>query len=272
MNSSPVQTTRLRGMREERGMSQDYMADQLGVSRPTYILIEKGEKELTVSQMAKLIELFGMEVTGKHAKKIGPHHPTFVPKLDIPKFKEILLYILEKVGAKPNIGETALYKILYFIDFDYFEKFGKSLTGATYIKNHHGPTPTHFKKVADKMIDDGELVPVQSKYFRFDQKKYLPHRTANLDSFTAQEMKHIDEVLARLSDRNGSELSFYSHQDTPWMATEDREIIDYNLVFQRMAPYAQHDHEGAMLQASADDILRELGPMSDEEYRYYESL
>ena len=253
-------------------MSQDYMADNLGVSRPTYILIEKGEKELTVSQMAKLIELFGMEVTGKEPKKIGSHRPTFAPRLDISKFKEALLYILEKVGAKPNIGETALYKILYFIDFDYFEKFGEPLIGATYIKNHHGPTPTQFKKIADTMMDAGELVPVQSKYFQYDQKKYLPHRLANLELFSAQEIKHIDEVIARLSDKNGSELSFYSHQDIPWIATENQNAIDYNLVFQRTAPYAQRDHEGAMLQSSADDVLKELGLMSDEEYHYYESL
>jgi len=42
---------------------------------------------------------------------------------EIEKFKEVLLYILGKVGSKPNIGQTVLYKLLYFIDFNYYEKY-----------------------------------------------------------------------------------------------------------------------------------------------------
>ena len=34
---------------------------------------------------------------------------------------------------------TVLYKLLYFIDFDYYEKFEEQLVGATYIKNHLDP-------------------------------------------------------------------------------------------------------------------------------------
>jgi len=62
-----------------------------------------------------------------------------ISQANVKKFKEVFLYILEKVGARPNIGETALYKLLYFIDFDYYEKFEEQLIGAKYIKNHFGP-------------------------------------------------------------------------------------------------------------------------------------
>ena len=34
----------------------------------------------------------------------------------------------------PNIGEAVICKILYFIDFDYYEKYEEQLIGATYIK------------------------------------------------------------------------------------------------------------------------------------------
>ena len=70
-----------------------------------------------------------------------------VPQKNLKKFKEVLLYILEKVGSKSNVGMTVLYKLLYFIDFDYYEKFEEQLIGATYIKNHFGPTPVEFKKL-----------------------------------------------------------------------------------------------------------------------------
>jgi hypothetical protein len=50
------------------------------------------------------------------------------------KFKELLLYILYEVGMKPNIGKTVLYKLLYFCDFNFYELYGKSITGMQYIK------------------------------------------------------------------------------------------------------------------------------------------
>ena len=44
-------------IRRMRGLSQAYVAEQIGVSRPKYIDIEKGLKELTVSQVKKLKDL-----------------------------------------------------------------------------------------------------------------------------------------------------------------------------------------------------------------------
>ena len=52
---------------------------------------------------------------------------------------------------------TVLYKLLYFIDFDYYEKFEEQLVGATYIKNHFGPTPVEFKKIVDTIKLKREL-------------------------------------------------------------------------------------------------------------------
>ena len=74
-----------------------------------------------------------------------------VNKEDAEKFKQVLLYILNKVGAKPNVGETVIHKLLYFIDFDYYEKYEENLMGATYIKNHHGPTSVSLVKIIEDM-------------------------------------------------------------------------------------------------------------------------
>ena len=44
----------LRRVRTERGLSQEEVAQAIGVSRPTYIKIEAGKKELTVSQVEEI--------------------------------------------------------------------------------------------------------------------------------------------------------------------------------------------------------------------------
>ena len=166
-----------------------------------------------------------------------------IPQKKIHKFKEVLLYILSKVGAKPNVGETVIYKLLYFIDFNFYEKYEEQLIGATYIKNHHGPTPIEFRAIIKEMVSAEELECVQSKYFNLLQKKYLPRRESDLSLFTAKELQLIDDVLNKLSNMTAVSISEYSHGDVPWITTPKGEKIDYESVFYRTPPYSVRDYE-----------------------------
>lgn len=250
---------KLKTLREQHEFSQEYVADKLGVSRPTYMQIEKGERELTISEATKLAGLFGLSLDDflastasakpdvvlekEKAGAKGSDIRIVMPRANVKKFKEVLLYVLNKVGAKPNIGETALYKLLYFIDFDFYEKFEAQLTGARYIKNHYGPTPIEFQKIVKDMKEGGEIEQVKSSYFQYDQKKYLPHREPDLKNLSAQEIKHIDEVLARLSDKNANELSDYSHSDVPWKVHKQGEMISYESVFYRDQEHSVRNYD-----------------------------
>ena len=154
-------------------------------------------------------------------------------KENIEKFKQVLLYVVSKVGSRPNIGQTALYKLLYFIDFDYYEKYQQYLIGATYIKNTHGPSPVSFAKIARDLKNQGKLVEVNSKYFNYDQKKYLVTAEPEVSSLSAQELKHIDDELARLASKSAKALSDLSHIDTPWRVAGEKQILNYRHVFYR---------------------------------------
>lgn len=244
-----IKNTFLLELRKINKLSQAFMAQKIGVSRASYIEIEKGTKELTISQAQKISNVFNISLESLiYGKKTSEIKVFFnkekedvekqefridVPQKNLKKFKEVLLYILEKVGSKPNVGMTVLYKLLYFIDFDYYEKFEEQLVGATYIKNHFGPTPVEFKKIVENLESKGELETVKSKYFLHEQTKYLPRRQSDISVLSAQEIKHIDEVLSRLSDKSATELSDYSHLDIPWLGTEDGKIIKYESVFYR---------------------------------------
>ena len=53
------------------------------------------------------------------------------PTLNEEKAREVILYILEKM---PGIDEETLCNKLYFIDFDYYEKYESHLLGFTWKK------------------------------------------------------------------------------------------------------------------------------------------
>ena len=166
-----------------------------------------------------------------------------IPQENITKFKQVLLYILNKVGAKPNVGQTVIYKLLYFIDFDYYELYEEQLMGLKYIKNTYGPTPVDFVKLIQEMEKNGELEEVKTKYFKKDQTKYLPIKEPDLSLLSAQELRHIDKELERLSDKTGKELSEFSHKDIPWIIANDKEILEYESVFYRTAETSQREYD-----------------------------
>ena len=47
-------------------------------------------------------------------------------KFDKEKFKCLLSYIINRCENKKNVGKTVICKLLYFSDFNYYEKFETS--------------------------------------------------------------------------------------------------------------------------------------------------
>ncbi|MFH1150523.1 MAG: type II toxin-antitoxin system antitoxin SocA domain-containing protein [Actinomycetota bacterium] len=251
---------RLRDIRQERDLSQQQVAALLGVSRSTVSQIETGKRRLTAYDLAKIADVLSVSIDAlldpersvqvvleevsvglvKDRMRIN------VPQKNVRKFKEVLVYILEKVGARPNVGETVIYKLLYFIDFDFYERYEEQLVGATYIKNRYGPTPVEFSQIVQQMIRDGEIHRVEHQYYQYPQTKYLPLREPDLQMLKASEVKVIDDVLCRLSDMDASTISSYSHQDVPWLTTPDGEVIEYESVFYRTAQYSQRSYDDSV--------------------------
>lgn len=231
-------STWIQNKRKASGLSQSDVAKSLGISRPTYIKLEQGITKPTEQQRALLASLLDVsnDTFDKNATETRVQEDIRireVPKENLSKFEQVLLYVVSKVGSRPNIGQTALYKLLYFIDFDYYEKNQAYLIGATYIKNTHGPSPVSFAKISRNLQQQGKLVEVNSEYFGYDQKKYLVTSEPEVSALSAQELKHIDDELARLASKSAKELSDLSHVDTPWRVAKERQPLNYRHVFYR---------------------------------------
>lgn len=245
-------TSKIKQLRDDANLSQQDVADAIGVARATYASLEADRRPPNLTEITKLAKYYEISIAElilddvsivsepaveykRAAQENNDIEPRDIdPQVSPEKLREVLLYVLNKVGAKPNVGETVLYKLLYFIDMDYYEKHGKSITGLTYIHNTYGPSPVRdFRAVVDDMRAHNELDIVETKFFNNKQKKYLPQTTPKLDELSASEIKHIDKELVRLGDMNATELSDLAHKDTPWIVAKQGKPIDYRDVFYR---------------------------------------
>ncbi len=251
---------KVKELREKRNLSQEKLAEMLGIPRPAVSQIENGTRAVSAGELVGLSKALGAHVEAllglkeepevvlepETRKQPGESRPAIrinVPQENLEKFRQVLLYILDRIGAKPNIGETVIYKLLYFIDFNYYEKYEEQLIGAKYQKNHYGPTPVEFSKVVDKMIASKAIEKVKSRYFDFPRTKYLPLKKPDLSRLSARELETIDDVLNRLSNMTAKQISAYSHEDIPWKSAEDGEIMEYESVFYRTPAYSVRQYD-----------------------------
>ena len=249
---------RISEIRKQRGYSQEEFAKQISISRPSYTQIELGNRGLSALEIKKIAEVLHISVDKLLANNFELENSTqsedgtimkeqeirvSIPKMKVEKFKNILLYILERCAGKPNVGETLLYKLLYFSDFNYYELYEEHLSGATYKKLPYGPVPQKLDSIINQMISKDLLKRIKTKYHGYPQTRFLPLAKSDLEKLKASEKDILDKVIDQYSDWSASAISEYSHKDIPWLASKDGEIIDYELVFYREYPFSVRNYD-----------------------------
>ena len=159
------------------------------------------------------------------------------------KFKQTLHYIIHEIGSLENVGKTVMFKLLYFTDFNFYEMYEKKLTGESYRKIEHGPAPTHFDWAIGELKEEGKIREIKKRYKGFDQQKYISLEGPDISLLSAEELEFINKNLSIYGNFNASQISEYSHQDIPYSATEDKGIIEYNLVFYRDPLFSVREYD-----------------------------
>lgn len=252
---------RIAELRKLKGLSQEDLAKTVKISRPSLAQIELGNRGIDILELQKLSQVLGFSlddfmskdfnvsqdlVVKEEKKSKKKEERISVPTFQVNKFKNVLLYILERCAGKPNVGETVLYKLLYFSDFNYYELYEEHLTGAKYRKLPYGPVPQKLDTIIHQMIDKGQVQRVKTEYHGYTQTRYLPLQKADLMELKASEKEVIDRVIEQMSDWSAAAISNYSHKDMPWLASKEGEEINYEFAFYRDAPFSVRNYGDEM--------------------------
>lgn len=244
---------RIQELRKRQDFSQEDLARLLDLPRSSVAQLELGNRNVSVIELIKLSETLGFSLdkflsieyttateTEAVEEKVSAKEEIriSIPELRRDKLKNILLYMLERCGGKPNVGQTVLYKLLYLSDFNYYEIYEEHLTGTQYRKLPYGPVPQKLESILQQMIKKGAIQRIKAIYHDFPQTRYIPMEKSDLTKMTAAEKEVVDRVIDQFSDWSAAAISEYSHKDLPWKATEDGDIIDYELAFYRESPFS----------------------------------
>ena len=158
-------------------------------------------------------------------------------KFNRKKYIDLIMYILSQSYNKPGFGKTVLCSILYFIDFNYYERYGDLLTNETYIKSKKGIEPKHFKEISQELIAKKQLFLKKEPYYNRTIHRYILTIIPDL-KFDQKELDIINFSIHYLINNNASTITKYAIKDPPIIIADLGETIDFRYVFSRNENYS----------------------------------
>lgn len=167
------------------------------------------------------------------------------PVFNSTKSMEVVLYIATRLHRKDF---HKIFKIIYFADREHMTKYGRSITGDTYIAMKDGPVPSKIDDILKAVrgdsyfAKDANVVELSKVLSVHDWYFVTPKRDANVDLLSQSDIDELDASLQKYGSLSWDEVREKSH-DYAWRTTaRDRQI-------------------------SMEDIMRENG--SDEDFINY---
>jgi uncharacterized phage-associated protein len=157
----------------------------------------------------------------------------FMVKINETKYKNAILFFANKI-RNGTLGKLKVMKLLYFLDFDFFEKYGKSVTGDEYLRFENGPVPRMAEKILKSMAGKEIKITTHKMPKGYNDQQHIePLAEFNSAAFSKEEILMMDEIANKWEKFSGSEMKTASHGEAPWIATKPDGIIDYNLSYYR---------------------------------------
>ena len=150
------------------------------------------------------------------------------------KYQNVILYLCRKLKGEVR-GKKKLAKLLYFVDFDSYEKNQKSVTGDVYRALPMGPVPMSLEKITEEMVGKNILAIQQVE----EREGYIPTEVykcatdPDVSVFNKEEIKILDRVIAKYGHLTGKQLEDLSHAEAPYIGTALKEEIPYELALYR---------------------------------------
>lgn len=156
------------------------------------------------------------------------------------KYEEAILYLCANLGGEVR-GKKKLAKLLYFVDFDLFEKTEQSLTGDIYKALPMGPFPQAMEGIALELCTNKSIsIDTTQEYQGYiPTEVYKCVRAPNANVFNTEEKNMLDRVIMKYGHLNGKQLEDLTHAEAPYLGTELSKEIAYELSFYRGTDFAE---------------------------------
>jgi hypothetical protein len=150
-----------------------------------------------------------------------------LPKANIQKFYELVLLIARRSEGDPTFGGFKLNKLLFYVDFLAYLRFGAPITGEEYFALPNGPAPRYRMKRWEAMVESGDIAVRKDPIT--NQRTPLALREPDLTKFTSQEINLVLTVLDMFRGRSSTAVREATHKFAGWVLAKEKETIPYSV-------------------------------------------
>jgi len=219
--------TLIKSLRAGRGLSQLIVAEKLGLSRQSYMAVERGVRELTLLEAEKLCELFGVSIS-ELSRATAPQYE---------KYKQMIIaYLRSPVSADGKVPKTKLAKLLYLADFAWYYESLESMSGMQYLRRKYGPVPDSYFRALDELEDEGKLV-IDRRLDAILVSISSGAKRQKLDLLNDEEIELIKNISTKWKDKRTQEIVNFTHEQLPYKLCASDEVIPYELITQENPKY-----------------------------------
>ena len=150
---------------------------------------------------------------------------------DLDKLIEAALYISERSADDPDFEMTKLVKFLHYADCSACIQREKLIADATYLHFPYGPYLEDWHLARKRLELSGDATVLRrSRGANYHRYQLLANRSANRELLSPEEFLRLDGPVESFVGFSAVAIKRYSHQEIAWRATEDGEMMDYELV------------------------------------------
>lgn len=239
---------RLSQARKSKGMTQELLADQMGLSRSALVKIESGQRGLSARELFHISEILELSMdyfflstydeTSIQSMVNEREAEYDTQRISEPFLKQkkqiaLLLYLLQQTAGNMNITEKDIPKLMYFCDFNYFEIYEEQLSGSSYFKMNNTVRIENFQQVISALTKNKNIIRIEIQKDQKKEKKLLAVSSPNLKCLNAAELEIIQQTISSFQNWSAQKIAEYLNEDIPHKVTEIGNLISYNLVFYR---------------------------------------
>lgn len=212
--------SRIKSIRETKGLTQQEVASMTGLSRPAYTNIERGKRDISFQEALRLSKALDFSLTS-----LQPTDELSIYR----KFRSLYLAFLKRASASDGkITKTKLAKLIYFADFTWFARNNTPITGALYRHIQRGPVADLFFRVTEDLFDTG-TIDIETKGAAMLISLVEP---TNEEALTNEQLHLVEAIANKWRDRDTASIVQFTHDQAPWSKTSQGEIIPYELAKQ----------------------------------------
>jgi transcriptional regulator with XRE-family HTH domain len=212
-------TSKVTKLREQSGLTQEAVATKLGISRQSWILVEKGERDLNTEELGPLAAVFGIDPADFFEE---------IP--DLEKFRQMYFACIQfAADERGGVPKTKLAKLLYLADFTKYYNDLEPMSGAKYRCMQYGPVADIFFSTTEDLYDGGKIAIKSANDALIISSN---DRQQTYDRLSEDELKLIEAICKLWKDKRTAEIVNFTHEQKPWKMCREGEYIPYSLIIQ----------------------------------------